>query len=194
MSRHAEYYEDWRHWPLTCTCGWTGRAQESMYDFESRYLLVLDCPECDRSVLLVNYPTEDQVRAAAVAGNPDAVEQLVSVERQHRYAETVVASRLHDATQLADLPGDVIDVTFQFVQGPDSAELVVLANGQALHREVIFYESLEPLERLVPLLRQRYGDRLRSIDPSGANLYFLGDRLSSIEEMDAILGPLRRLT
>lgn len=159
------------------------------------YYLRYDCPQCDRPVLHVSHSTEEQVRTAAGTGDPDAIDHLATIERQKRYAQDVVASRLHDASQLGEPSDEMIDVTFRLNQREsEGTELVILANGHQLHREVIHYESLEPLERLVPLLRQRYQDRLRSIDPSGANLYFLGDRLTSVDELNAILGPLQRTT
>ena len=195
MSEKAEYYDDWQRRQLLCTCGWSGVPEQSTADYDSEYLTEYDCPQCQRSLLLVSYPTADQVKEAAAGGHAAAIKQLAVVEWRKRYAEAVAASRLQDAAGLAEVSGDSIDVVFELLERTDDVtEIVMSANGHVLHRELVYYESLEPLERLVPLLRQRYGNRLRSIDTTGANLYFLGDRSKSIEEMDAILGPLQQRT
>lgn len=56
-----------------------------------------------------------------------------------------------------------------------------------VHHEPGFYESIEPLKRIMPLLRAKYGERFKSMDISHATDYLYGDRLSLLDERDEFL-------
>jgi len=71
----------WRSRQIECAaCQWRGdSARMSLEPHEdlSEYL----CPRCEDILLIVRHPDLDQVRAAAAAGHPEALEQLALVEQ-----------------------------------------------------------------------------------------------------------------
>ena len=68
-----------------CECGWIGNFMDlSREMFEE--LVDGSCPSCDRMLAIRSYPTLPEIRAAAEAGDPKAVEQLESIE-EHARAE-----------------------------------------------------------------------------------------------------------
>ena len=67
---YAEYHKDM---PLACDCGWRGPASEAPMEIHDD-LFDRSCPTCDTMLLIVGYPTAVQMRAAAAAGNEEAVE------------------------------------------------------------------------------------------------------------------------
>jgi hypothetical protein len=124
----------------------------------------------------------DEIRAAAASGNQEAIGMLKTVEfREERWARWK-AVNLSRVEQLPDIDGPVVIARIDI--GP---ELELRLNDHLVHREPGFYETIEPLKRIVPLLRTKYGERLKRIDTSGANDYLWGDRFGSIAEGTEIL-------
>jgi predicted Rossmann fold nucleotide-binding protein DprA/Smf involved in DNA uptake len=68
--------------------------------------------------------------------------------------------------------------------------LTLTANGLEIHRELATWEDTEPAHRLLALLQQRYGERLRSFNFNPAILYLAGDRLSYGSELDQLVASL----
>jgi hypothetical protein len=64
---------------LTCPiCAWSGRGE----GLEDTFKEVMDvkCPQCDHMLLVITYPTIEQTRAAAAAGNEIAQQELRHLE------------------------------------------------------------------------------------------------------------------
>jgi hypothetical protein len=57
---------------LVCpTCGWSGAAADGdRHIFDE--LFDVGCPSCEKLLLVVGYPTTEEIRAAAAAGNESA--------------------------------------------------------------------------------------------------------------------------
>jgi hypothetical protein len=72
----VEYFDFHPDIPVTCPhCGWSGRAGDTYREMSSATVPVLDreCPKCWWIVLEVPFPTFAQTRAAAEAGNEEAI-------------------------------------------------------------------------------------------------------------------------
>ena len=80
MAKRFGWFDDWRDKKYRCKCGWSGRV--GVADLEG-YAELGDfcCPQCDTMIFFVSYPTLPDIRAAAAAGNKDALEQLELIER-----------------------------------------------------------------------------------------------------------------
>jgi hypothetical protein len=156
-----------------------------------RELYERDCPQCGNALLVISFPTVDEIRAAVASGNQEAISMLKNVEAQEVRQVRWKAEQLVRAEQLPDLDGPVVTATIVIGRDPEDESsdtyLELSLNDQFVHREPGFYETIEPLQRIVPLLRTKYGERLKSIDTSGADLYLYGDRIGSIAEAAAIL-------
>ena len=119
---------------------------------------------------------------------------LESFAEQDRRWTRVLASR----TRLIVVPDELGtgDVRCQLTLEHDDDErwLVLSANGIELHRELAVWESTEPAHRLLSAMRVRFGDRLLCFDYDPAMLYLGGDRLSSIDELAAMVADLPSTT
>jgi hypothetical protein len=74
VAKVVQYYSEFtRDMPLECKCGWSGPVSEADMDMHEQ-LLDYCCPVCDQMLLIVPYPTTAQTRAAAEAGNQEAIE------------------------------------------------------------------------------------------------------------------------
>ena len=77
-AKHFGYYENWRNQIVICAnCGWTGRIEPSSMRY-FRELMDSPCPRCDAMLAIVSYPTDAEVRAAAKAGNPEAIARVTA--------------------------------------------------------------------------------------------------------------------
>lgn len=76
-----DYFQPgWRTRTHECAaCEWRGDSGDMVlqpHEDLSEYL----CPRCEDIVLVVRHPDLEQVRAAATAGHPEAMEQLTLVQ------------------------------------------------------------------------------------------------------------------
>ena len=73
----VNYYKEFsEEMPLVCPkCHWTGAAKDGDRG-EHKDVFDVSCPKCSKMLLVVPFPTGEQVREAAAAGNVDAMNTL----------------------------------------------------------------------------------------------------------------------
>ncbi len=74
-AERLDYYDYDRTAVIVCPdCAWQGPSvgHEDFHDA----LLDVECPSCQRMLLIVPYPTTAETRRAAAAGNPRAIADL----------------------------------------------------------------------------------------------------------------------
>lgn len=72
------YYDYDENQTITCAhCGWSGKAKDGSTEYFDQ-LMVVDCPAClePPSLLMVEYPTIKETKAAAAMGNEEAESNL----------------------------------------------------------------------------------------------------------------------
>lgn len=70
-ARVVRWYEVDEEQRFVCACGWTGRVREmSIGGFDE--LIDGSCPDCETMLIIRSFPTRDEIRVAAAAGNRDA--------------------------------------------------------------------------------------------------------------------------
>ena len=192
LVEYHDYFDGWQGREIKCGyCEWQGLGSETQQGELFEQLVERDCPKCHERILVIPFPTSEEIRSAAADGNKEAAESLKSVEQREKRISIWQANHLSRLDQLPEL--EVSDIVAAIAighgKGEDSeTKLELSLNQQVVYSELGFWETIEPLERLVPLLRRRYGDRLKCIDISfAANQYLYGDRLASVEEGRAIL-------
>src|SRR3954447_21287073 len=68
-AKVLEYFQYDAEQPITCpSCSWSGTGAAGHRGVYSE-LFDVSCPTCSKMLLVVGYPTVDQIRAAAVGGN-----------------------------------------------------------------------------------------------------------------------------
>lgn len=66
----AEYFSDYKTRPFTCECGWHGRYKSLRK--EPGAVATLSCPTCARRLLVVPFPSHEEIKNAAARGNKEA--------------------------------------------------------------------------------------------------------------------------
>jgi hypothetical protein len=75
MAEIMQYFDYSESMPLTCACGWAGPVKDAPMEISERDpLFDRSCPRCGTMLLIVPYPTFEQTREAAEAGNTEAIE------------------------------------------------------------------------------------------------------------------------
>ena len=186
MARHITYWEYDGDAEIACdSCGWSGRvgAQEEAH----RELLDVTCPQCDRMLLIVPFPTAEETRAAAAAGNRAAQAELGSLDRAEAFQARAAATALTDESPLPDLSGTTLTLTWDF-EGTGFGVVTIIRHGmREIWRESAYYEGYERFIEVAAILQGRYGTRLKRLEPTQASsMYLYGDRYSSLRLVDAI--------
>lgn len=192
-ARHVKYYEFDGDRTVSCSCGWSGKAGHGNRE-DYRELYDISCPNCDRMLFIVAYPTHEETREAAAAGNREAERNLVVVTHREAFLARAEEHKLTAASELPDLEGDELIIDWDFEARTEKDEQrddwTVLRHGdRVIWREVGFYEGYERFGEVLEILRARYGDRLADLRPTEASYnYLLGDVLRA----GGIVRSLRR--
>lgn len=186
-----DYFGDWNTRPLTCPrCGWTGTFQQGMTDLFDD-LQDCHCPgehtSAERPMLaIVPHPTLDAWRAHW--------DQLP--EREKRYIQCIEQGRdrfnrlkLGYAEQLPDLADPVLDLIWD----QEDDDLVIRLGDRQVWREPVRYESLWRYKEILALLQEKYGSRLRDLEPTPASENHLyGDKAGHAHALDRLRKGLRK--
>ncbi len=78
-AKQIRYYAYRQIETVECECGWSGPPGPHEDYFDA--LLDVTCPRCDTMLLIVPYPTDEETREAAAAGNEEAIAELRRIER-----------------------------------------------------------------------------------------------------------------
>ena len=176
----ARCYDDpWREWELKCeACGWTGTGAGLTTGETFRELYEADCPRCGKTVLLVSYPTHDEV--GRNLDELDAPEREM-FERATEWGRRSEAAQLRDSSQLPEIERetDLFQMTSPDGDPWGRMQRVVHA-GHVRWEEPADYGSYWRLGEVAQILKARYGDRLRDLVPvENSVVYLYGDRFST---------------
>jgi hypothetical protein len=185
------YYERKTH-TFTCDeCSWTGLGSEfKIYELYSG-IVEWACPNCGEKLAYSASPDSEETQAAADAGDQQAIDELPGYDTRQSRWRRVLETRGSDVAAPAELDhGDVSCVLSTVKDEEDETWLTLTANGLEIHRELAAWEDTEPAHRMLALLHQRYGERLRSFNWEPALQYLAGDRLSGASELDTLVASL----
>ena len=142
-------------------------------------------------LLIVAFPTIEETRAAAAAGNARAQAELPNVDARQTFLDRAQALELKEPGQLPSLDGERLMIDWDFEQRGEERWTVLRHDVQEVWRERAYYEGYERFAAVFELLRQRYGSLLAELRPTPASwLYLYGDNLSApqtIERLNASL-------
>jgi len=188
-----EYFSDWRDRTWTCSrCSWArpGRAAAQVAFSE---LFELNCPNCDGRLATIPYPTHDSIQQAAAAGNAEAIGMLPKVHAANGFRDALRAARARLVA--IDFPeGTVLTFRLETITQGDRmnpTHLLVLCNGEEVHREPSGFEHWEAIIEIGQFLVDRFGGRISWYDPDKAGLALLGDSSSAADRIRAFLAESR---
>jgi len=71
MPGYVNYFDGWQDRETACdSCEWRGIGSGTAMGELFRDLYERDCPQCGSRLLVVSFPTNEEIRAAAAASNP----------------------------------------------------------------------------------------------------------------------------
>lgn len=184
-----KYFDDWRTRILTCpSCGWQGTFEQGSRDF---FEMVMDssCP----------YPNCPDNPMLAVVGYPTVEACIKNFERMEEpekdfflRSEAALAQftrlKLRSADQLPNVDAPVLDLQWDM----EGENLAIRLGERLLWTEPPRYECEWRYREILDILKEKYGPRLRDLEPTRASWYNLyGDDLSSAEAIDRLRRDLR---
>jgi predicted RNA-binding Zn-ribbon protein involved in translation (DUF1610 family) len=82
LAEICNYYGEWRGKTFNCpNCDWLGSIGDMHMEAHAE-LADYSCPRCDKIVVIVSYPTIEETRTAAAAGNAEAAAELRRFDQQ----------------------------------------------------------------------------------------------------------------
>lgn len=196
-ARIYGYFDDYKSETFACPdCGWSGGYKELALEMH-RDLTDGSCPHCDKMLIIVSYPTSEEIREAAAAGNEDAVRSLPLVQRREELDAQFDRDGLKSPDQLPDLPDNELEFTWDWALPENEEEnspedkltgttaerdkrTLILHDGHVIWQEPAFYEGWPRFNEVKAILLAKYGARFKSLTPTdAAKLYLFGDDLNS---------------
>ncbi|MFM2437764.1 MAG: hypothetical protein RLZ55_575 [Actinomycetota bacterium] len=149
----------------------------------------MDCGGCDGRPFLVSIPSADQTRHAASEGNAMALADLAAMDRKAAFFAERELTLLTDSGKLPDLDGDHLDFSLTCWDDGQRWHVLTVGDGppqdlndpRIIHAELAAYETIEPVERIVALLENKYGARFRYLSTRGSDVWLLGDDIGYSE-------------
>jgi len=186
-ARFHSYFDGYRGETFRCPfCSWTGGFDQLERE-QYRDLFDGSCPQCGKMLLVVFFPTAEEIRAAAAGGNVEAQEMLPRVTQREDLDAAFGRDGLRSADQVPDLPGNELE--FEWDQEQDGEKnLTIIRSGEAvIWKEPAFYEGWPRFNQVKEILRARYGSRFKSLTPTErSRLYLFGDDLGSPDKISFI--------
>jgi DNA-directed RNA polymerase subunit RPC12/RpoP len=153
---------------LTCPeCGWVGSGKGQMELYAD--LFDVCCPKCGYMIFIILFPTVDETRAAAAAGNQRAVVELRGIEARTQVQRRISETLLRDATELPDLDGDRLVILWDIERVEEDWWTILRHGEREIWREMAYWEGIGRFIEVVEILRARYGLRLVEVRPTPAS-------------------------
>jgi len=173
------YFSNWRSRTWQCPeCAWAGTGADlAMEQFAE--LQELHCPRCDHKFGLLLHPNLEETRAAAQAGNDEALKHLQVLELLEGRLQQIEAAR---EAELPEVAGDRLTFHFTPEGGHDPLSphwLVLECDGKEIYREPSGYEGWRAIIDISERVLRTYPGRVAWIDPDNAGMALLGDNLSA---------------
>lgn len=178
MSRHFDYYDDWKSVELECPkCHWKGKFEDGSVEYY-RELMDSSCPRCDPVdapiLAIVSYPTLEQMHSS---GDPEGVRQAEQIEEFQKKFET---KKLSGKEQLPDLAATSFALAWDVVEANGEQFTVIRYGDRVLFSEPAMWEGFGRFEKVCEIVRDKYGTNVTDLVPTpSSELYLYGDVLSS---------------
>ena len=187
-AKIINYYDYKKDAEIECLqCHWKGQVKDLEKEYY-RELFDASCPKCDKMLLIVPYPTSEEIKQQVEMGNKEAIGDYKGVLATEAYNKYFEARELKSAEQLPKIPGDKLDFVWDYEELPPddlfSSETVIRYNEVVLWREPAFWEGWFRFNQVKDILKQKYGNRFLSLTPTNASKIFLyGDDLFAPNEI-----------
>lgn len=177
MAIKFDYYSNWNSEELICEkCGHKNKAGDCSDLCSITGSIVFDCANCDESLGMLYMPSQEQAEQAARNGNPEAIKDLESNRVHKDRVERVITSQLKNASQIPQIEGTKLHLCLDLVNENEETYFLLKHGDDIIWKELVFYEETSRFREILDILREKYGDRLKSlISTSSAERSLLGD-------------------
>jgi hypothetical protein len=174
------YFDGYRSETFQCPCcSWTGGFEQLERD-QHRDLFDGSCPQCGRMLIVVSFPTAEEIHEAAAGGNEEAQKMLPMVKQREDLDDSFGRDGLKSADQLPDLVGNELEFEWDQEQEGENDHTIIRCGEAVIWKEPAFYEGWPRFNRVKEILKARYGSRFKSLKPTERSaLYLYGDDLGS---------------
>ncbi len=135
-------------------------------------------------LLIVGYPTVDETREAAAAGNQRAIEDLSHAEEVARRRERAGGLELTEQSPLPALRGVRLEFEWDLEDVDGESWTVIRCDGQTIWRELAYYEGWERFNEVKRLLKLRYEEFSVLTPTERSELYLFGDDMFASSKLD----------
>lgn len=178
VSAGSAYYRFFDGSPVSCEkCDWSGPGDDWSTEMNRGMdLFDIYCPSCGAKRGFLAFPTHEEVRAAAAAGDPRAIEALPDLDEREEFLDRAHDAHLTDESELPDLEGEHFELIWDFEPGADDEDsITVIRHGdRELWREVAYWEGGDRFADVFTNLRRRYGQRLIGLEATDRSQPYLG--------------------
>jgi hypothetical protein len=175
------YFDGYRDEIFECpVCAWSGGFEQLSRE-TYRDLFDGSCPQCDKMLIIVFFPTLAEIRNAATRGNEEAQKMLPLVQKREDLDAAFEREKLKSADQLPDLTH--YDLEFIWDQEIEE-ETTIRYRDLLLWKEPAFWENWPRFNQVKEILKTKYGTRFKSLTPTErSKLYLYGDDLKAPEKI-----------
>lgn len=171
------YFEEWPEKEYSCgDCDWKGNGGECGRGlFYRKMYLELYCPECNSFLDLIIFPESAGCDTKSENLAEEQKQALLEQEEQMRqYRERCLQS----PGQLPELEDGDFVLLWDQVEG----DTQLRKGDTVIWSEPVAYEGFDRFEQIALILKEKYGSRVRDLQPTDRSMLFLyGDFASSLD-------------
>lgn len=173
MALHINY-ADYKSHPLSCpSCGWKGLGKDSSQNY-SGTVMDLECPECNKMLAIINFPTyQETLRRGSEADRQ-------AVLREVNFRERFKRMSLKSPDELPDIEGSAISFTFRSITIKGDDYSIIEHQGKEVWREPMVWEGCERFMEIGRILKDKYGNNMMDLIPDEtAETFLYGDKVQA---------------
>ncbi len=171
------FYEGWQEKEYSCgECDWKGNGGEcSRGLFYRKMYLELHCPKCTSFLDLIIFPESSGCETKSETLAEEQKQALREQEEQMmRYREQC----LNSPDQLPEVNDEDLVLLWDQVEG----DTQIRKEDIVIWSEPVAYEGFERYERIALILKEKYGSRVKDLQPTDRSMLFLhGDFAASLD-------------
>jgi hypothetical protein len=183
-AKQYHYFDNYSDETFKCpVCAWSGGFEQLSRE-TYRDLFDGSCPQCDKMLIIVSFPTLVEIRNAAVDGNEKAIKMLPMVRQREKLEAEFERDGLKSTGQLPDL----VDIELEFIWDQEiegEKDLTIIRCGEVvIWKEPAFYEGWPRFNQVKEILKAKYGAKFKSLKPTErSQLALYGDDLKVPEKI-----------
>lgn len=179
----AKHYDNWKDDDYDCFyCGKTWKGSECPQGEMFDDLVEMDCPECNKSIFIVEFPTLQEMRDNWANLSKAEKGQVFFIENHELKFEM---TSLKSEDQLPDVEGDDLILVWDIEDRQSGGNTLIKFGDRIIWEETAWFEGYERFIKVANILKEKYRERLQDLVPTRkSKLYLYGDSLAAQGRVD----------